>query len=169
MHVADVSRSATTARRQKVVIERTYRSQVTELWNLWTTKEGFESWWGPDGFRADVHSIEARLGGVLHYSMVADAPEQIAAMKQMGRPLSHEARARFTVFQPYERLALTHVIDFLPGVPAYESTMAVQFVPTGDQVRMVVTLDPMHDEQFTRMSAMGFTSQLTKLDKRFAA
>jgi hypothetical protein len=29
-------------------------------------------------------------------------------------------------------------------------------------------LDPMHDEEFTRMSAMGFTSQLTKLDKRFA-
>jgi hypothetical protein len=32
---------------------------------------------------------------------------------------------------------------------------------------MVVTLDPMHDEEFTRMSTMGFTSQLTKLDKRF--
>ena len=25
----------------------------------------------------------------------------------------------------------------------------------------------MHDEEFTRMSTMGFTSQLTKLDKRF--
>jgi hypothetical protein len=25
----------------------------------------------------------------------------------------------------------------------------------------------MHDEEFTKMSMMGFTSQLTKLDKRF--
>jgi hypothetical protein len=33
---------------------------------------------------------------------------------------------------------------------------------------MVVTLEPMHDEEFTKMSTMGFTSQLTKLDKRFA-
>jgi hypothetical protein len=33
---------------------------------------------------------------------------------------------------------------------------------------MVVTLDPMHDDEFTRLSRMGFTSQLTKLGKRFA-
>lgn len=32
---------------------------------------------------------------------------------------------------------------------------------------MVITLDPMHDEEFTKMSTMGFTSQLTKLDRRF--
>lgn len=167
MHVADLTSGATTTLKQKVVIERTYRAAVAELWNLWTTKAGFESWWGPDGFRADVHVIEPRLGGTLHYSMVADSPQMIAAMQQMGRPVSHESRARFTVFQPHARLALTHLIDFLPGVQPYDSTMAVQFVPEGDRVRMIVTLDPMHDEEFTRMSAMGFTSQLTKLDRRF--
>ena len=37
--------------RPKVVIERTYRAEVNELWDLWTTKDGFESWWGPQGFR----------------------------------------------------------------------------------------------------------------------
>lgn len=154
---------------QKVVIERRYRGRVGELWDLWATKEGFESWWGPEGFRAEVHHIEARLGGTLHYSMIADAPEQIEAMKQMGRPVSHETRGRFTEFRPHERLAITHVIDFLPGVPAYDSTIAVEFFAAGNGVRMVVTLDPMHDEHFTRMSTMGFTSQLTKLDRRFAA
>jgi len=166
IHVADV-RNAITATRQKIVLERKYRARVAELWDLWTTKDGFESWWGPGGFRADVHTIEARLGGALHYTMLADAPEMIAAMKQMGRPTSHEAHARFTTYQPYERLALTHVVDFVPGVQTYESTTAVEFFPDGDRVRMVVTLDPMHDEQFTRMSEMGFTSQLSKLDERF--
>ena len=34
-------------------------------------------------------------------------------------------------------------------------------------VRTVVTLDPMHEEEFTKMSTVGFTSQLTKLDERF--
>jgi hypothetical protein len=34
--------------RQKVVIECTYRTTVEELWELWTTKEGFESRWGPE-------------------------------------------------------------------------------------------------------------------------
>jgi hypothetical protein len=50
---------------------------------------------------------------------------------------------------------------------SFRSTIAVDFLLSGDSVRMVVTLDPMHDEEFTRMSTMGFTSQLTKLDKRF--
>jgi hypothetical protein len=31
---------------------------------------------------------------------------------------------------------------------------------------MDVTLDPMHNEEFTNMLTTGFTSQLTKLDKR---
>ena len=154
--------------RPKVVIERTYRARTRELWDLWTTKAGFESWWGPEGFRVEVHAIDARVGGLLHYEMIADAPEMIAAMRQMGRPTSHETRGRFAEVRPLERLSITHVIDFLPGVKPYESTMVAEFFPAGDSVRMVITLDPMHDEEFTKMSTMGMTSQLTKLDERFA-
>ena len=151
----------------KVVIERTYRARVGELWDLWTTKKGFESWWGPEGFRVEVHAIEPRTGGTLRYDMIADAPEMIAEMKKMGRPASHQTRGTFTEVKPQERLSLTHVIDFLPGVKPYESTMRVAFFPSGDKVRMVVTLDPMHSEEFSRMQKEGFTSQLGKLDKRF--
>jgi uncharacterized protein YndB with AHSA1/START domain len=165
--MSDASKSAAAADRPKVVIERTYRAQVTELWELWTTKEGFESWWGPVGFRVAVHTLEARLDGALHYEMIADTPEMVEAMKQMGRPASHGSRGRFSEFQPHARLALTHMIDFLPGVEPYESTITVECFPAGESVRMVVTLDPMHDEEFTKMQTMGFTSQLSKLDKRF--
>ncbi len=34
-------------------------------------------------------------------------------------------------------------------------------------VRMIVTLSPMHDANFTQMQREGFTSQLSKLDKRY--
>jgi hypothetical protein len=91
----------------------------------------------------------------------------IAAMKQMGRPTSHEARARFSEIRPHDRLAIASMIDFLPGVIPYESTIVAEFFPSGDTVRMVVTLDRMHDEQFTEMQTAGFTSQLSKLDKRY--
>ena len=167
----DKSKSAAAgpAARPKVVIERTYRAKVGELWELWTTKQGFESWWGPDGFRVEVHALEARLGGTLHYDMIADSPQMIAAMKQMGRPTSHEARARFTEIRTHDRLAITSVIDFLPGVIPYESTIVAEFFPSGETVRMVVTLDPMHNEEFTKMQTGGFTSQLSKLDKRYGA
>ncbi|ABF90981.1 Aha1 domain protein [Myxococcus xanthus DK 1622] len=152
----------------KVVIERTYRAGIEDIWALWTTKEGFESWWGPQGFRAAVHELDARVGGALRYDMIADSPEMIAAMKQMGQPTSHATRSRFTEVAPHSRLVLTNVIDFLPGVAPYESKIAVDFLPSGDGVRMVVMLDAMHSEEFTKMQQEGFTSQLTKLDSRFA-
>ncbi len=58
-------------------------------------------------------------------------------------------------------------MDFLPGVKPYESMIEVQFFQPGDFVRMAVTIYPMHNEEFTKMSIEGFTSQLSKLDKRF--
>lgn len=151
----------------KIVIERTYKASLQDVWDLWTTKDGFESWWGPQGFRADVHEIDARQGGVLRYDMVADSAEMIAAMKQMGRPASSGVSVKFAELKPRSRLVLRSVIDFLPGVEPYENDIAVDFSPVGDSVRMVVTLSPMHSEDFTKMSVQGFTSQLTKLDQRF--
>lgn len=156
-------------REAKVVIERTYRANIEDVWELWTTKEGFESWWGPQGFRAEVHEIDARVGGVLRYDMIADSAEMIAAMKQMGQPLSHPTRSRFTELEPRSRLVLTSVIDFLPGVAPYESNIAVDLTSSGDSVRMVVSLDAMHSDDVTKMQKEGFTSQLTKLDERFGA
>jgi uncharacterized protein YndB with AHSA1/START domain len=154
-------------RRNKVVIERTYATDLSVLWELWTTKDGFESWWGPGGFRVDVHELDARVGGVLRYDMIADAPEVIEAMRKMGQPTSHPVACRFTEVRRHERLAITSVIDFLPGVEAYESTIAVDFRAAGTRATMIVTLDPMHSEQFSKMQVDGFTSQLGKLDARF--
>ena len=151
-----------------VVVERSYVATVDELWSLWTTKDGFESWWGPQDFRADVHLMEGREGGALHYDMVADTPEMVEAMAKMGSPASHKTHGTFTEFKPHERLVLTQVIDFLPGVTPYDSTMTVQFIPvSGEKVRMIVTLSPMHNPQFSEMQKLGFTSQLSKLDKRY--
>lgn len=151
-----------------LVIERTYAAKPEELWELWTTKGGFESWWGPQEFRADVHTIEPRQGGALHYDMVANSPEAVAAMEGMGAPTTQPCRGTFSEFQPHERLVLTQVIDFLPGVVPYDSTIAVDFfAATQGRVRMVVTLSQMHDAATTSMQREGFLSQLSKLDKRY--
>ena len=152
----------------RTVVERRYKATLDELWALWTTKEGFESWWGPEGFRVDVHQLEARASGAIHYDMVADAPEMVKAMKDMGEPVSTPCKGHFSEFRPQERLALTQIIDFLPGVEPYDSLIEVDFIPAPDgHVRMIVTLHQMHDVQTTQMQREGFTSQLSKLDKRY--
>jgi len=157
------------AQRGTLVIERSYRANIGDVWDLWTTKDGFESWWGPQGFRVEVSELNARVGGALCYEMIADTPEMIAAMKQMGAPVSHPTNSRFTELEPRERLVITNVIDFIPGVTPYESQIAVDFKVQGPQVRMVVTLDALHSDQMSQMQREGFTSQLTKLDARFGS
>ena len=140
---------------------------MDELWELWTTKEGFESWWPPEGFRTEVQAIDARLDGKLRYEMIAETPEILAVMNELGLPVAHVECARFAEFRPRERLMLTQMIDFVPGIEPYESTIMVEFFPSGEWVRMVVTLSPMHDEEFSRLASQGLASQLANLDKRY--
>ena len=154
---------------QPVIIERTYRAPLEDLWALWTTKAGFESWWGPDGFRVEVHALDARPGGALVYDMIADAPEAIAAMQRMGMPLSHGTRGQFAQLEPHARLRLVHVIDFVPGSGPYETAIDVAFRAAGAHATMVVTIHPHPTAHWSKMSEEGFRSQLTKLDRRFAA
>jgi uncharacterized protein YndB with AHSA1/START domain len=165
--MSDTIKSAAAATRPKFVIERTYRASVDELWELWTTKEGFESWWAPEGFRTEVHAIEACPNGKLRYEMIAETPEMVAVMKELGLPVSHVECARFSEFRPLERLVFSIMMDFLPGVEPYESALIVDFFPSGQWARMVVTLCPMHDEEFTKMASEGLESQFRNLDKRF--
>ncbi len=153
----------------KIVFERTYRASVQDLWEMWTTKEGFESWWAPEGCRVEVKTLEARLGGRILYDMIADTPETIAAMEQLGLPRSHPDHGRFSEFRPHQSLAMTQMIDFVPGVEPYEFRMRVEFFPSGEHVRMHVTLDRLHSEEWTQLAQQGFTSQLGKLDRRFGA
>ena len=151
------------AARPAIEFERRYDASVEELWDLWTTKEGFESWWGPEGFRVEVHAIAPTVGGELFYDMIAVGAEQIEHMRKMGMPLSHETRGTFVVIEPYRRLKIRHIIDFIPGLEAYENNIAVEFAPEGSGVRMVITLDRHPEEEWTRRAAAGLESQLTKL------
>lgn len=152
----------------QLTIERTYSAPLDKVWGLWTTKDGFESWWGPQGFRVQVSDLDAREGGVLRYEMKAATPEMVAAMERMGQPSSHLVQARYAGFEPRKHLVIASVIDFIPDVPNYENQITVDFFVEATHVRMVVNLQPMHDAEMSRMQQEGFTSQLTKVDARFA-
>jgi uncharacterized protein YndB with AHSA1/START domain len=153
---------------QGVTLERTYRATAQEIWDLWTTKDGLESWWAPEGCRVEVSRIEPWLGGALHYAMIAQTPETVAALKELGQPPVVETRCRYGEFKPGTRLKLMLMIDFFKGVQPYESAVEVELAPAGDRVRMVVTLHGMHRLELSRMQAEAVESQLEKLDRHFA-
>ena len=148
---------------KKIVLQRSYQAELADVWALWATKEGFEAWWGPEGFRVEVHDFDLRVGGALSYDMIACTEETIAAMKNMGAPVSHGTHGKFAEVVPEERLRITHVIDFVPGIEPYEHDIQVELRAEGDTVHMVVTIDPHQSEELTRMATQGMESQLEKV------
>jgi len=153
--------------KQRITIERTYRASLGDVWDMWTTKDGIESWWGPDGFTTKVLELDLCTGGKLHYAMTATGAEQVQFMKQAGMPLTTEGRITYTEVVAQKRLAYTHLADFIPGVKPYDVATLVEFHSIGPNVQMVLTFDAMHDEVWTKRAIMGHESQLAKLEKLF--
>lgn len=161
--------SATSAARAQFSIKRSYAASIEDVWALWTTKSGIESWWGPEGFEVTVTSLDLRPGGALIYLMTAVAPEQVAFMKTAGMPLTSECNVTYTEVSPMSRLAYKTLADFVPGVVPYEVGTVVELKPAAGGVQLVITFDAMHDDVWTARARAGHESQLRKLDARVAA
>ena len=149
--------------RSRILLERDYRASIAEIWALWTTREGIESWWGPEGFRVEVQSLDLRPGGELRYAMIADAPDQIEFMKRAGMPLTHDAKITYVEIVAPRRLVYVHLVDFVPGVTAYDVHTVLDLEQTATGVHLRVELDPMQDDTWTQRSVMGWESELGKL------
>jgi uncharacterized protein YndB with AHSA1/START domain len=146
-----------------IVLERTYRARVEDVWALWTTKHGIESWWGPEGFTTTVHSLDLRRGGEWRYTMAATAPDTMAWMRNAGRPLAHYVLVTYVEIVPLRRLRYTNRMDFIPGVKSYNVDHLVELSVQAGEVRMVITVDPLHDATWTELSRQGFEGQLGRL------
>lgn len=161
--------TTTAGRRRQIALERTFDATLEEVWALWTTEDGVESWWGPEGFAVTVHVLDLRAGGEMRYAMRATGAPQIAAMKRAGMPLVTEGKLTYREISPRRRLTYVHAVDFVPGVAAYDVETAVELSPVAAGVRMVVTLDAMHDAPWTEMATKGWESQLDKAARLLAA
>ena len=151
--------------RRTITIERTFKATVEEVWDMWTTKDGIESWWGPEGFVTEVRKIDLRPGGLLDYNMIAVAPEQIEFLKQAGMSATTPTKVTYTEVVPRRRLSYLSRADFIPGVEPYDVMTTVELSSEADGVRMVMTIDAMHDEYWTNMAVMGWESELGKLER----
>ena len=151
------------AARRTITLERFYDAPVETVWELWTTKAGIESWWGPAGFTTEVTAIDVRPRGRIVYVMSASEPETKEFLERQGMPLATEQVLTIHEVAPHRRLVTSNVVDFIPGVPAYEVGMAVDMDSTASGTRLVVTLDAMHDQHWTEMAVQGWESQLENL------
>ncbi len=114
------------ASKRKIVFERTFRARMEDIWDLWTSKEGLESWWGPEGFTTTVRKLDLLPGGGFEYAMTATGPDQIEALKAAGVALTTVAHGTYTEVTPRRLLAYKTLADFIPGVAPYEVAAVVE-------------------------------------------
>jgi len=155
--------------KKRISLQRSFRAALDLVWEMWTSKEGIESWWGPPGFEVSVNRIELHVGGALEYVMTAVGADQVAFMKQHNQPLSMTLKARYTLVNPKNAASWMNLADFIPGVEPYEvETRLALTALDRDNTRVDLDFDAMHDEFYTQMAKQGWEAELGKLDEAIA-
>jgi uncharacterized protein YndB with AHSA1/START domain len=149
--------------------ERVYDASIEDVWALWTTKEGLEEWYAPEGMRVEVLALDLRVDGAFDHVMTAVGAEQVAYFANLNRPTAARVSGRFVEIVRHRRLRIRFDIDFVPGVESYPYDIAVELHAEAGQVRMIVTADRHPDAEMTRGAILGLTSQLTRFDLAIAA
>ena len=149
-------------------VERMLKASPEKVWKMWTTKEGLERWWGPEGFSVRVHHLDLRVGGRLELVMTTAVPEIVAMLKAGGMGASQSLVCTYTEIEPNRRLVYQNTVDFVPGVPPYAATTRVELMPVTGGTRLAVTNDVMHDPMWTERARMGWEQEIGKLEKALA-
>jgi uncharacterized protein YndB with AHSA1/START domain len=152
-----------------VRFERVYDASIEDVWALWTTKEGLEEWFAPEGMRFEVSILELWVGGAFDHVMTAVGAEQVAYLTNLDRPLSACVSGRFLEIVRHRKLHIRFDIDFVPGVEPYPYDMMVELHAEAGRVRMVLTADRHPDPEMTRGAILGLNSQLQRFDLAIAA
>jgi uncharacterized protein YndB with AHSA1/START domain len=153
---------------EKIQLERRFPCRIGEMWELWTTKEGLESWWGPEGFVTEVRRLDVRPGGEFEYCMTVVDPDLRKGMEAAGMPLSSVTHGTYTDVVPMRRLAYTNVVDFIPDTELYGMGVTVEFEAVASEVRIRLVSDRLHNRLWTERATLGYTSQFEHLRELLA-
>jgi len=146
-------------------VERMLKASPEKVWQMWTTREGLERWWGPEGFSVQVHHIDVRVGGHFDLTMKTEVPEIVAMLAKGGMGASQRLRGDYTVVEPNRRLAYANLVDFVPGIAPYKATTSVELTVVSGGTRLAVTNDVMHDAMWTERARMGWEQEIGKLER----
>lgn len=150
---------------EPIKLEQVYNASPEKIWQLWTTSEGIESWWAPDGFTVKVEKLDLNPEGELIYTMTATAQPQIEFMQSVGMPLATTSRKIFVELEPNKKISYNSLVDFVPGKEPYDFLTIVSLEPAGEGTKVVMEMQPLHDEEWTGRLVAGRQNELNNLEK----
>ena len=160
--MADASPSEVSINEGEITITRVLRAPRELVWQVLTNPEGFDRWWGPEGFTTTTEKYELHVGGV--WKHVMHGPDGS----------DYPNKSVFTEVTPPERLAYRHAGGKAEGGGgvSFESSFTLEVVsecetkvilrnkfPTAEDLQRVI-------EQYN--AAEGGQQTLARLDEYVA-
>jgi hypothetical protein len=90
-------------------------------------------------------------------------------MTNAGMPLSTTSRKTFTELDQPRRLGYQSLIDFVPGRQPYQQLTGIELVAAGEHTEVRMTMDPLHDAEWTQRLVAGRGNELDNLAAVLAA
>ena len=122
-----------------LTIERIFDAPVERIWQLWATAEGFQKWYGPEGFTIPTADMDVRVGGKRLFSM--QSPDGAMTMWFCGeyREVTPTSRLVYTESMSDEHGNVMSPADMgMPGHPEV-TEVVVELDETDGKTRMVMT------------------------------
>jgi hypothetical protein len=86
-------------------------------------------------------------------------------MRNAGTPLDTQSRKTLTEIDAPRRIAYDSLVDFVPGVEPYTFSTTVDIEPTDSGAAVTMTVEEMHDEEWTQRLLAGRANELDNLAK----
>ena len=138
-----------------ILIELTFPAAQQDLWEKWTTQEGIESWWGPEGINSTVRELEFQAGGRLEIVM--------RPIDSEGEENSIVERITFTEITPMTCICFTDRCPGAPDVEPYDVICEVTFQAVPEGTKMTFASSGLHREDWTEYATFGWRSAFQKL------
>lgn len=63
----------------KIIVTRSFKAPITEVWKAWTDKDILDLWWAPKPYKAQTKKMEFHEGGQWLYAMIGPEGEPMWA------------------------------------------------------------------------------------------
>jgi uncharacterized protein YndB with AHSA1/START domain len=158
--------------RLTIQVERAVAAPIQRVWQVWTTRSGLESWWGPEQIVVQVRRLDVRPEGAMDFwlryapaLLTPDSPQRFAAA---GVPIGFHVRGRFTEVAEPSLLAFYQELDLGKTAKPFRFSTRVELTEAGDQTRIKVIADGALSPHWSTLGEASLKAQLARLELALA-
>lgn len=141
-----------------------------EVWQKFATKEGFESWWGPEGWQTTTTDFNFVPDGRIHYGMTCTDPQQTDWFNKTSWGIMHIKSIDAETIFTYQDFFSDEDGALDTSLPALIVTN--EFTEDNGTTHVTSTSLAENAQQIEQLLEMGmiegFTSQLQRLEAQFS-